>query len=82
MDIASGLTAEYIAEADIAKEYKFLVAMIPLINTGEDHIGWMKSETWASMIDNRRRLGLLTKPLEPSDVFTLRFQSEVYGPLP
>ena len=55
-----------------------MVASLPLINTGEDQIGWMRPEVWAGMAKTLREQGVLTKPVDPADVYTLRFLQEIY----
>jgi NitT/TauT family transport system substrate-binding protein len=56
-----------------------MTASIPLINTGEDHVGWMKPETWETMAQTLRQQGDLDKPLQVDDVYTMQFLEEIYG---
>ena len=65
-------------DADLAVEYDRMIASLPLVNTGEDFIGWMKAETWASMEQTLREQGVLTQPLDVTDVYTERFLKEIY----
>lgn len=62
------------AELEEAK----MVVSLPLVNTGEDHIGWMKPEIWAGMEQTLRAQKVLTRPLEVSEVYTLQFLQEIY----
>jgi NitT/TauT family transport system substrate-binding protein len=77
-EAAGGLTAQYDASIDKDHESAYLTALLPLINTGEDHVGWMKPEIWAEMTDNLGRLKLLANPVDPAEVYTLRFLEEIY----
>ena len=67
-EAAGELTAQYDASVNKDHESAYLLAILPLINTGEDHIGWMKSEIWTEMTENLERMGLLSGPVEPEDI--------------
>ena len=69
----------YNPAADPELEVERMIASIPLINTGEDFIGWMKPEAWAGMERTLREQGLLASPLDLDDVYTLRFLEEIYS---
>jgi len=56
-----------------------MIASIPLINTGEDHIGWMNRDTWNAMAQTLRTQGDLKQPLNVEDVYTMHFLEETYG---
>ena len=56
-----------------------MVASIPLVNTGEDFIGWMKPEMWAGMEKTLREQGILSAPLDVTQAYTLQFIEEIYG---
>jgi len=73
------LVQKYNSNADLALENIKMTASIPLINTGEDHIGWMKPEIWAGMEKTLREQGVLTQPVDVSQVYTLQFVKEIYG---
>lgn len=79
-DSASALIAHYDPDADVARNKANLIAMLPLINTGEDEVGWMKPEVWAGMAATLKDQGLLDPSVEPSQAYTLRFLEEIYGP--
>jgi hypothetical protein len=55
-----------------------MIASIPFINTGEDHIGWMNPETWSGMEQTLNEQGLLAAPLDISQVYTMQFLQEIY----
>jgi NitT/TauT family transport system substrate-binding protein len=49
-------------------------AMMPLVHTGEDRIGWMRAEAWQEMNRVLTDQGLIQKPLAAVDpVFSMRF---------
>jgi hypothetical protein len=56
-----------------------MIASLPLVNTGEDFIGWMKPEVWAGMEHTLREQHVLTDPVELEQVYTLQFLEEIYG---
>ena len=72
------LVQKYNPDADPDLELKIMTASIPLINTGEDFIGWMKPEIWAGMEKTLREQGVLTAPLDVTQVYTLQFLEEIY----
>jgi NitT/TauT family transport system substrate-binding protein len=65
-------------DADAAHENAFMLASLPLVNTGEDHIGWMKPDIWAGMEATLREQGILTKRVDVQQVYTLQFLKEIY----
>jgi ABC-type nitrate/sulfonate/bicarbonate transport system substrate-binding protein len=75
---ASAFVQQYNPEADTALEEARMAASIPLVNTGEDFIGWMKPEVWEAMEQTLREQGILTTPLRLEDVYTMQFIEEIY----
>jgi NitT/TauT family transport system substrate-binding protein len=75
---AGSLVAKYKPDADVAHEVAFMSASLPLINTGEDHIGWMRPEVWAEMEKTLREQGLLTGTLDATQLYDLQFIEEIY----
>jgi len=69
---------KYNPDANADLEADKMTASIPLINTGEDHVGWMKPETWNAMAQTLRTQGDLKKPLLVDDVYTMQFLEEIY----
>jgi NitT/TauT family transport system substrate-binding protein len=69
----------YAPQADAALEIAKMTASIPLVNTGEDYIGWMKAEIWAGMEQTMREQGGVTLPLDVTQVYTMQFLNKVYG---
>ncbi len=73
------MVLKYKPDADAALENAKMTASLPLVNTGEDYIGWMKPEMWAEMEKTLREQGVLTAPLDVTQVYTMRFVKEIYG---
>ncbi|HKI53136.1 MAG TPA: ABC transporter substrate-binding protein [Anaerolineales bacterium] len=73
------MVLKYSPKADINLENEKMTASIPLINTGEDFIGWMKPEIWAGMEQTLREQNVLTAPLDVTQVYTTQFLEEIYG---
>ena len=69
---------KYNPQANPELESEKMTASIPLVNTGEDFIGWMKPEVWAHMEQTLREQGVLTGSLDLEEVYTLRFLREIY----
>ena len=70
---------KYNPKADPELEAARMIKSIPLVNTGEDSIGWMKAELWNEMAQNLREQGALNKPLDIKQVYTMQFLQEIYG---
>jgi len=77
-DAAAQMVSKYNVQADTKLETLKLLSSLPLINTGEDHIGWMKPEIWAGMEKTLVEQGMVTKPLDVTQVYTMQFLEEIY----
>jgi NitT/TauT family transport system substrate-binding protein len=73
------LVLKYKPDANAALETTKMTAALPLVNTGEDYIGWMKAEVWAGMEKTLREQGVLTKTVDVTRAYTLQFLQEIYG---
>jgi NitT/TauT family transport system substrate-binding protein len=73
------MVVHYNPAADPAIENLKMAASIPLVNTGEDHIGWMKPEIWSGMEQTLREQAVLTQELDVTQVYTMQFLEEIYG---
>lgn len=73
------LVAASAPRANPALEVAKMTASLPFINTGEDHIGWMKPEVWAGMARILRAEHLLTTPLNVTQLYNMQFLREIYG---
>jgi NitT/TauT family transport system substrate-binding protein len=74
------IVKKYKPDADEELESAKMIASLPLVNTGEDFIGWMKPEGWETMEKTLREQGVLTNPVEITQVYTLQFLQEIYNP--
>ena len=72
------LTRKYKPGVNQTRELAGMTASIPLVNTGEDHIGWMKPDQWLGMENILRAQGVLNKPLDITQVYTMQFLQEIY----
>lgn len=77
---AAAFVAKYKPDADLSYETETLTASLPYINTGEDHIGWMKPEIWVDMEQTLRDQFVITKPVDVTEIYTLQFLNEIYEP--
>lgn len=73
------MVARHRPAADPALESAGMAAILPLVNTGEDHVGWMKPEAWAGMVRVLREQRVLEASLDPTQVYALGFVEEIYG---
>jgi NitT/TauT family transport system substrate-binding protein len=72
------MVVKYKPNADAALEIAEMIASIPIVNTGEDYVGWMKPEIWTGMGATLREQGLLTRTLDLTQVYTMQFLQEIY----
>jgi ABC-type nitrate/sulfonate/bicarbonate transport system substrate-binding protein len=77
-DEAVAISLKYAANPDEAVQREMMIASLPLINTGEDFIGWMKPEIWAGMEQTLREQDVLSAPLDIPNVYTMNFLEEIY----
>lgn len=77
-EAAGSLVQKYNPDADTDLETAKLIASIPLVNTGEDFIGWMEPEVWDGMERTLQEQGVLKQPLEVEQVYTMGFVEEIY----
>jgi NitT/TauT family transport system substrate-binding protein len=78
-NVIAPMVAKYNPKAALQHETAQMTASLPLINTGEDHIGWMKPEIWAGMQQNLSEQGVIPAPLNVTQVYTMQFLQEIYG---
>ena len=69
---------KYNPDAEKSLENARMIASLLLVNTGEDHIGWMKPEVWSGMERTLREQGVLTQALDVEQVYTMQFLEEIY----
>jgi NitT/TauT family transport system substrate-binding protein len=73
------VTLKYSQIKDPQIQTAMMEAMLPLVHTGEDQIGWMKPEVWQGMYQILLKQRLLARPFDVSQVYTQRFLKEIYG---
>ncbi len=76
------LVLQYDPQADVALETTKMTDSVPLIHTGEDHIGWMRADRWQGMYDILLDQGLLAGPVDVDAVYTMEFLQSIYGDEP
>lgn len=77
-EAAGPLVQRYHPAADPDLEVAKMIASIPLVNTGQDYIGWMEPGVWSGMEETLRSLGVLKSSLDVEQVYTLQFLEEIY----
>jgi NitT/TauT family transport system substrate-binding protein len=77
-DSVSSMVLKYEPKANIAVEKERMVVSLPLINTGEDHVGWMKAYIWTGMEKTLSEQGILTQPVDATRLYDLKFLDEIY----
>jgi NitT/TauT family transport system substrate-binding protein len=75
---AGVLVQKYSPNADPAIEIAKMTASLPLVNTGEDHIGWMKPEIWSEMELTLREQSVISAALDVTNLYTMQFLQEIY----
>lgn len=73
------VSLKYAHDKNSDTQTAMMEAMLPLVHTGEDRIGWMKQEVWHEMYNTLLEQGLLEKPFDADQAYTLRFIKEIYG---
>lgn len=73
------MVLKYNPKADGSLENQKMVTSLPLINTGEDEIGWMKATEWAAVEKILRENDVITQPVDVSDLYTMQFLKAIYG---
>jgi NitT/TauT family transport system substrate-binding protein len=76
---AVNVTMKYSQIKDLQLQTAMMEAMLPLVHTGEDQIGWMKDEVWKGMYQILLEQKLLTRSFDVNQAYTLRFLKEIYG---
>jgi len=69
----------YAVVQDREVQMSMLEASIPLIFTGEDVIGWMRSDVWEGMYCVLDQHGLLAAPFDITDAYTMQFLEAIYA---
>jgi NitT/TauT family transport system substrate-binding protein len=77
-DTVGELVQQHNPKADPALEVMRAVTLLPLVNTGEDHIGWMQPARWAAMAETLRAQDVLSGTLDITTVYDLTFLEQIY----
>ncbi len=72
------MVQKYNPNADLEVEKERMLATIPLVNTGEDFIGWMKPQTWEEMGKTFLEQDLDPAPVDVTQVYTTQFLETIY----
>ena len=78
-ELAAVLALKYDPALNADLQIAQMLAGIPLIHTGEDQIGWMRSDVWQGMIGWLRDQAILTEPMESDEVYTMQFLDQIYS---
>ncbi|RPJ15479.1 MAG: hypothetical protein EHM30_08665 [Desulfobacteraceae bacterium] len=76
---AVNVTLKYARIKDAEMQTGMMEAMLPLVHTGEESVGWMRPVIWKEMYETLLEQGLLEKPFNVDQAYTLRFIKEIYG---
>jgi NitT/TauT family transport system substrate-binding protein len=76
---AVAMTLKYARVKDPHFQTAMMEALLPLVHTGEDQIGWMKPEVWQGMYDILLEQKILNAPFVVSQAYTMRFLEDIYG---
>lgn len=76
---AAPVILKYARDKDPLLQAAMMEAQLPLVHTGEDHIGWMKTEDWQAMYNLLQDYDLLTKPFDINLAYTMQFLKGIYG---
>jgi len=76
---AVAVTLKYSRIKDPELLTAMMEAMLPLVHTGEDRIGWMKTEVWQGMYQVLLEQRSLPRSFDVNQAYTMRFLKEIYG---
>jgi len=76
---AVNVVLKYAQIKDPEFQTAMIEAMLPLIHTGEDQIGWMKDEAWKGMYQILLEQKLLEKSFDMNQAYSLKFLNDIYG---
>lgn len=75
---AAMLVASYGPDLSLEAEARTIGFMLPLVDTGTGDIGWMERSAWDFMVEEIREKGLIEVPVNPKDVFDMRFLERIF----
>ncbi len=74
---AASVTLKYAGSTDLEVQTAMMEAMLPLVNTGEDSIGWMKANVWRDMYHILEEQDLLARQYDVEKAYSLNFLEQV-----
>ncbi len=74
--LATEATLAFDPELDEGFQITAMKMSIPLIDTGQDTLGWMRPEIWQTMHDTVLEQGLIAEPVDLATVYTNEFVEE------
>lgn len=77
---AVNITMKYAEAKDLSLQTAMMDAMLPLVNTGEDKVGWMKADEWHGMNNLLLNQNIIPATLPGGgDYYTMTFLNKIYG---
>ncbi len=76
---AVAITLKYAKEGDADLQALMMEASLPLIHTGEDHIGWIQAGVVKEMHQILLEERIIAEPVELDRLFTMQFLGKIYG---
>jgi len=74
---AVAITLKYAQVKGLELQTAMMEAMLPLVHTGEDRIGWMEAEVWQGMYQILLEQQLLENPFDIEQAYPLRFLNSI-----
>ncbi|MFZ1984246.1 MAG: ABC transporter substrate-binding protein [Desulfatitalea sp.] len=78
-EMAVAETLKYAQDKDSVFQTAMLEALVPLVHTGQDHIGWMRAADWDEMHRVLLEQKIIPSPLDMSKIYSTQFLAKVYG---
>jgi NitT/TauT family transport system substrate-binding protein len=79
---AASLSLHYNLTLDKTHEVRMMEAIVPLIHTGRDRIGWMRPEIWQQTHDILLKQGILEQPIDIHAIYSMQFLQRIYREKP
>ena len=73
------ITLKYDENLNESYQMAMMEALIPLVHTGEDQIGWMRDEILQGMHQILLEQGILEEPVDIDKAYTMEFLHKIYG---
>ena len=71
-------TNKYVSRFHPGLQLQMMQAIVPLVHTGEQPIGWMEGKTWRETYEMLMEQDILTEPVDLDRVYTMKFLEKVY----